>query len=255
MTAQFSLARRLKAGETVHTGWCPLPYPIVAETLGREGFPAVTIDQQHGLWDTAGDGDRHRRDPGGRRRADRAHPGRRLRGGEPRARHGRRGRDRADDQHGRGRAGVRVGREVSAGRRAQLGPAARHDARRHGRHEGLPARGERAHRHVRDDRDAHRDRQPRRHRGDRGHRRAVRRPVRPVDRADRRRRGRAAFRHGRARARPRGRGGAQAQQGRRGSTAPTRSAPCSPPSAASASSRSAATSASCAPARRRSSRR
>jgi 4-hydroxy-2-oxoheptanedioate aldolase len=53
MTAQFSLARRLKAGETVHTGWCPLPYPIVAETLGREGFPAVTIDQQHGLWDTA----------------------------------------------------------------------------------------------------------------------------------------------------------------------------------------------------------
>src|SRR5262249_35141417 len=54
MTAQFSLARRLKAGETVHTGWCPLPYPIVAETLGREGFPAVTLDQQHGLWDTAG---------------------------------------------------------------------------------------------------------------------------------------------------------------------------------------------------------
>jgi 4-hydroxy-2-oxoheptanedioate aldolase len=51
MTAQFSLARRLKAGETVHTGWCPLPYPIVAETLAREGFPAVTIDQQHGLWD------------------------------------------------------------------------------------------------------------------------------------------------------------------------------------------------------------
>ena len=54
MTAQFSLARRLKSGETVHTGWCPLPYPIVAETLGREGFPAVTLDQQHGLWDTAG---------------------------------------------------------------------------------------------------------------------------------------------------------------------------------------------------------
>jgi 4-hydroxy-2-oxoheptanedioate aldolase len=53
MAAQFSLARRLKDGETVHTGWCPLPYPIVAETLGREGFPAVTIDQQHGLWDTA----------------------------------------------------------------------------------------------------------------------------------------------------------------------------------------------------------
>jgi 4-hydroxy-2-oxoheptanedioate aldolase len=51
MTAQFTLARRLQAGETVHTGWCPLPYPVVAETLGREGFPAVTLDQQHGLWD------------------------------------------------------------------------------------------------------------------------------------------------------------------------------------------------------------
>ena len=50
---QFSLARRLKAGETVFTGWCPLPYPIVAETIAREGFVAVTVDQQHGLWDTA----------------------------------------------------------------------------------------------------------------------------------------------------------------------------------------------------------
>jgi 4-hydroxy-2-oxoheptanedioate aldolase len=49
----YSLARRLAAGETVYTGWCPLPEPIVAETLAREGFVAVTIDQQHGLWDTA----------------------------------------------------------------------------------------------------------------------------------------------------------------------------------------------------------
>ncbi|HEY2136312.1 MAG TPA: aldolase/citrate lyase family protein [Xanthobacteraceae bacterium] len=53
MTTQFSLARRLAAGETVHTGWCALPYPVVAETIAREGFAAVTIDQQHGLWDTA----------------------------------------------------------------------------------------------------------------------------------------------------------------------------------------------------------
>jgi len=53
MTMQFSLARRLKTGETVFTGWCPLPYPIVAETIAREGFVAVTVDQQHGLWDTA----------------------------------------------------------------------------------------------------------------------------------------------------------------------------------------------------------
>src|SRR5262249_12482043 len=49
----FSLARRLKAGETVHSGWCGLPAPIVAELVGREGFPAVTLDSQHGLWDTA----------------------------------------------------------------------------------------------------------------------------------------------------------------------------------------------------------
>jgi 4-hydroxy-2-oxoheptanedioate aldolase len=48
----YSLARRLAAGETVYTGWCALPAPIVAETIAREGFVAVTIDQQHGLWDT-----------------------------------------------------------------------------------------------------------------------------------------------------------------------------------------------------------
>ena len=49
----FSLAQRLAAGETVYTGWCALPAPIIVETLAREGFVAVTIDQQHGLWDTA----------------------------------------------------------------------------------------------------------------------------------------------------------------------------------------------------------
>ena len=49
----FTLARRLRAGETVFSGWCGLPYPIVAETVGREGFAAVTIDSQHGLWDVA----------------------------------------------------------------------------------------------------------------------------------------------------------------------------------------------------------
>jgi 4-hydroxy-2-oxoheptanedioate aldolase len=49
----FSLARRLRAGEIVHTGWCGLPYPIIAELVGREGFGAVTLDGQHGLWDIA----------------------------------------------------------------------------------------------------------------------------------------------------------------------------------------------------------
>ena len=47
----FSFARRLHAGETVFSGWCSLPYPLVAETVGREGFSAVTIEAQHGLWD------------------------------------------------------------------------------------------------------------------------------------------------------------------------------------------------------------
>jgi 4-hydroxy-2-oxoheptanedioate aldolase len=47
----FTLAKRLRAGETVFSGWCGLPYPIVAETIGRDGFSAVTLDSQHGLWD------------------------------------------------------------------------------------------------------------------------------------------------------------------------------------------------------------
>jgi 4-hydroxy-2-oxoheptanedioate aldolase len=49
----FTLASRLRAGETVYSGWCGLPYPLLAETLGRDGFPAVTIESQHGLWDVA----------------------------------------------------------------------------------------------------------------------------------------------------------------------------------------------------------
>ncbi len=49
----FSLARRLRAGETVYSGWCTLASPIVAETIAREGFACVVLDQQHGLWDTA----------------------------------------------------------------------------------------------------------------------------------------------------------------------------------------------------------
>ena len=51
--AAFSLARRLRTGETVYCGWCALGSPIVAETVAREGFSAVNIDQQHGLWDFA----------------------------------------------------------------------------------------------------------------------------------------------------------------------------------------------------------
>jgi 4-hydroxy-2-oxoheptanedioate aldolase len=43
----------LRAGETVYAGWSSLASPIVAESIAREGFPAVVIDVQHGLWDTA----------------------------------------------------------------------------------------------------------------------------------------------------------------------------------------------------------
>lgn len=49
----FSLADRLRAGETVYSGWCGLASPIVCELVAREGFVAVTLDGQHGLWDTA----------------------------------------------------------------------------------------------------------------------------------------------------------------------------------------------------------
>jgi 4-hydroxy-2-oxoheptanedioate aldolase len=50
----FTLANRLRSGETVFSGWCGLPYPLVAETLARDGFSAVTIESQHGLWDISG---------------------------------------------------------------------------------------------------------------------------------------------------------------------------------------------------------
>ncbi len=53
-TTAFTLAQKLAAGEVVFSAWCGLPYPLVAETLARDGFPAVTIESQHGLWDVGG---------------------------------------------------------------------------------------------------------------------------------------------------------------------------------------------------------
>ena len=47
----FSLAGRLRAGETVYTAWCSLASPPIVEIAAREGFKAVTIDGQHGLWE------------------------------------------------------------------------------------------------------------------------------------------------------------------------------------------------------------
>ncbi len=55
MTASgFSLARRLRAGETVYTGWCGLGVPLIAEVVARDGFNTVTLDMQHGMFDLAG---------------------------------------------------------------------------------------------------------------------------------------------------------------------------------------------------------
>src|ERR1700727_3617653 len=50
----FSLAKKLHARGTAYSGWCGLPYPLVAETLARDGFAAVAIESQHGLWDVGG---------------------------------------------------------------------------------------------------------------------------------------------------------------------------------------------------------
>ncbi|HKY85161.1 MAG TPA: aldolase/citrate lyase family protein [Pseudorhodoplanes sp.] len=52
-TTGFSLARRLRAGETVYTGWCAMPAPLVAENVARAGFTSVVLDQQHGMYEIA----------------------------------------------------------------------------------------------------------------------------------------------------------------------------------------------------------
>jgi len=51
--AAFSLARALRAGETVYSAWTTLASPLVVEAMAREGFAAVNLDSQHGMWDVA----------------------------------------------------------------------------------------------------------------------------------------------------------------------------------------------------------
>jgi 4-hydroxy-2-oxoheptanedioate aldolase len=51
--AALSLARRLRAGETVYSAWTTLASPLVVEAMAREGFAAVNLDSQHGMWDVA----------------------------------------------------------------------------------------------------------------------------------------------------------------------------------------------------------
>lgn len=50
--ATASLAARLRAGETLISGWSAIPEPLVAEAMARSGFDCVVIDLQHGLHDT-----------------------------------------------------------------------------------------------------------------------------------------------------------------------------------------------------------
>jgi 4-hydroxy-2-oxoheptanedioate aldolase len=50
-SAAFSIAQRLRAGETIHVGWAVQGVPIMAEALARAGFEIVNLDQQHGLFD------------------------------------------------------------------------------------------------------------------------------------------------------------------------------------------------------------
>ena len=61
---------------------------------------------------------------------------------------------RADDQHRSRCARLRRRREISAARRAQLGPAPRHAAARPHGHDRILARGQRRHAHAGDDRNA-----------------------------------------------------------------------------------------------------
>src|SRR5581483_5331171 len=53
MAHGFSLAQRLRSGETIYSAWCTLGLPGIAELLARFGFPAVTFDQQNGRYDHA----------------------------------------------------------------------------------------------------------------------------------------------------------------------------------------------------------
>ena len=53
MSDHRSLAAKMRDGEHVVTAWSLLPYPIVSELMGRNGYEAVTLDMQHGMHDIA----------------------------------------------------------------------------------------------------------------------------------------------------------------------------------------------------------
>ncbi|MHC1549593.1 HpcH/HpaI aldolase family protein [Phyllobacterium sp. K27] len=49
----MSLASRLRAGETIYSGWSSMTDTLVMEALCRTQFSAVLLDMQHGAHDTA----------------------------------------------------------------------------------------------------------------------------------------------------------------------------------------------------------
>src|SRR5665213_3130290 len=49
--AVVSLASRLRAGESLLSGWSTLTDPLVAEWVGRQAFDCVILDMQHALHD------------------------------------------------------------------------------------------------------------------------------------------------------------------------------------------------------------
>jgi 4-hydroxy-2-oxoheptanedioate aldolase len=53
MAGPLDLAERLRGGEAIVTAWSGIPDTRVVATLGRAGYPAITLDMQHGLHDIA----------------------------------------------------------------------------------------------------------------------------------------------------------------------------------------------------------
>ncbi len=193
----FSLARRLRAGETVYCGWCAMPAPILLEVLAREGFPAVAIDMQHGMWDFAG----AVTGIGAIRGAGAAPIVRVPLGGFAMV-------SRALDMGAEGivapmintvedaKKFVAVAKFPPLGERS-WGPNRAMMLAAIPRRQILSARRQRYDGHHRHDRNARRDGKRRRDRGDARHRRALCRPFGPLDHADRRRHARSAFERGR----------------------------------------------------------
>ncbi|WP_298818255.1 aldolase/citrate lyase family protein [uncultured Roseibium sp.] len=51
MTEATSLAVKLRSGKPVITAWSVLAAPMLTEMFARAGYPAVTLDLQHGMYD------------------------------------------------------------------------------------------------------------------------------------------------------------------------------------------------------------